>query len=141
MSQNTGSAGLGPVAGMRTTGRAIKREPGTSQFSGTASVPHSAAYLALLPSGLNWQGFNPLSSPARAASGSMETGAAAKPQPARRRPAINTMGIRSELAFKIPVSFFRRAWLIFEASGSFGQRPQDLDLVSGGIDLMLAFWR
>jgi hypothetical protein len=59
-SQNTGSAGFGPLAGMRTTGSAIRRESDLSQFSGTTSVPHSAAYFVLLPTGWNSHASNPL---------------------------------------------------------------------------------
>ena len=39
-----GSAGASPDARMRLTGRAIKRDVGSSRFSGTISVPHSAGY-------------------------------------------------------------------------------------------------
>src|SRR5215210_947823 len=46
VNQKIGSAGLLLVARTRMTGNAIKRESALARFSGTTSVPQSAAYSA-----------------------------------------------------------------------------------------------
>jgi hypothetical protein len=109
---------------MRTTGRAIGRDPFFSQCSGTTSVPHSAAYLVLLPGAWKSHASHPLNSPTCAPSGTLEAGTTAALQAAISKAPKSMTTIQRNLVFMAFSSFVLNASALFASSAPFSASRQ-----------------